>query len=177
MLQFLGRMFILCTCSLLIAPIFADNAVPIQSLSLSDASNIASNNETSSVTNNKDKQSAMSINSNAVEFASQAGQIAGVAQACGQDVSSFMTRVGEAIDKLATNAADRVTAMMSFQQFLQQSENLERTKQVVPCTKAIQDYKNLPILRDDYKKTVLMPLSNMKNTPPGSNSSNVPTSR
>jgi len=103
--------------------------------------------------------SNMNTSSTAASFAMQAGQIAGVVQACGQDVSVFMMRVGEAVDRLAISAPDRVTAMLAFQRVLKEAQAIEQQKQPIPCDQAIKDYNSLPILRPDYKETVLSKLA------------------
>ena len=102
--------------------------------------------------------------SNAIAFGEQAGSIAGVARACGQDPSLFITRVNEALDKIAISPADKVTATQTFQQAMQKAQATETQKQIIPCTQAIQDFNNLPLLRNDYKETVLPQLNpNMTN--------------
>lgn len=102
--------------------------------------------------------------SNAIAFGEQAGNIAGVAQACGQDTSLFITRVNEALDKIAISPADKVTATQIFQQSMQKAQATETQKQVIPCTQAVQDFNNLPLLRNDYRETVLPQLNpNMTN--------------
>lgn len=93
--------------------------------------------------------------SQATTFATQAGAIAGFAQACGQDVTLFSGRVGEVISSMATDNADATAATTAFQQSRATQYNAERTNNLVPCTQVLQDYATLPLLRDDYKTSVI----------------------
>jgi hypothetical protein len=106
--------------------------------------------------------------SNAIEFASEAGRIAGIAQACGQDISLFTNRTGEAINKLALNMPDKILATQSFQIALKQAQLVQTSKNIVPCGQALKDFSNLPILRSDYQQTVIANLNpdmNANNNP------------
>lgn len=94
-------------------------------------------------------------NSDAIQFAIQAGSIAGPTQACGQDISVFVSRVNEAINKLATSPGDKVMAMNSFQGILQQAQTQQMRTHHFACSQVIQDFNNLPILRPDYESTVI----------------------
>jgi len=98
-------------------------------------------------------------NTNAVAFAVEAGSIAGATQACGQDVSVFVTRVNQALTKLAANPADKVQAIASFQKTLQQAQLAQTNNHPIPCSQVIQDYNSLPILRPDYETAVIAQLN------------------
>lgn len=97
-------------------------------------------------------------NSDAVQFGVQAGGIAGTTQACGQDISLFVSRINEAINKLATSPGDKVMAAAAFQQALQQAQTQETNNHTIPCSQVVQDYSSLPILRPDYEQTVIAQL-------------------
>lgn len=99
------------------------------------------------------------MNSDAIAFAVQAGAIAGTAQACGQDISVFTTRVGEALNKLAVNNSDKLMAITEFQKSLQQAQINEGNNHPIPCSQVAQDYNSLPLLRPDYEQTVISQLS------------------
>lgn len=96
---------------------------------------------------------------NATAFAAQAGSIAGAAQACGQDTTNFLTRVNEALDRLSLSSTDKVLAMARLQQAMQTAQAEENTKHPFLCAQVLQDFSGLPLLRDDYRQTVLNQLS------------------
>jgi hypothetical protein len=97
-------------------------------------------------------------NSDAIQFGIQAGSIAGMTQACGQDISVFVTRVNEALNKLALSPTDRVQASAAFQRVLQQTQTMQTNNHTIPCMQVLQDYNTLPILRPDYQQTVIAQL-------------------
>jgi len=97
--------------------------------------------------------------SKAIEFARQAGTIAGVAQACGQNIADFTQRITEAVNKLTSNPADRTGAMLIYQQITREAQMSEQKMQRIPCTKVLQDYHNLPIMQADYKEKVIAQLN------------------
>lgn len=96
---------------------------------------------------------------NAVGFAVQAGQIAGVAQACGQNTTVFVQRVNEAFRFLSTSNPDLILALETFQNTIKKAQAAQAEKNLIPCDQVIKDYYSLPILRDDYKQTVLAKLA------------------
>lgn len=93
--------------------------------------------------------------SKAIEFARQAGAIAGVAQACGQSLGDFSARITEAVNKLSTNPAEQTAAMLVYQRTTQEAQIAERKNQTIPCMKVLQDFQNLPIMQSDYKAKVI----------------------
>lgn len=95
----------------------------------------------------------------ATGFAIQAGIIGGVAQACGQDITVFITRANEAIDRLSLSSSDKVIAIARLQKAVQDAQAQQIMKQPFSCTQAIQDFNGLPIMRDDYQQTVISKLS------------------
>lgn len=111
-------------------------------------------------------------NSNAVAFAVQAGSIAGAAQACGQDISVFVTRVNEALNRLATNPNDKLAATATFQKALQQAQTTQMNSHPLQCSQVMQDYNSLPILRPDYEQTVLVKLNPDMAATPDANAQN-----
>lgn len=122
-----------------------------------DASTPPTTPSTSPATN-----SAMAVaspQSKAIEFARQAGTIAGVAKACGQDVTVFTQRVAESLDKLAMNTTDKAGAMLLYQQIAHETQLSEQRTQSIPCTKVLQDYRNLPIMQADYREKVIAQLN------------------
>jgi hypothetical protein len=97
--------------------------------------------------------------SKAIEFARQAGSIAGVAQACGQNVADFTQRITEAVNKLTTNPTDKAAAMLIYQRIAREAQMSEQKMQSIPCTKVLQDYRNLPIMQADYQEKVIAQLN------------------
>lgn len=97
--------------------------------------------------------------SKAIEFAKQAGAIAGVAQACGQNLGDFSARITEAINKLSIGPSDQVAAALVYQRISQEAQMAEKRTQTIPCTKVLQDFRNLPIMQSDYKDKVIDQLS------------------
>lgn len=93
--------------------------------------------------------------SKAIEFARQAGAIAGVAQACGQNLGDFSARITEALNKLAINPSDQAAAALVYQRVSQEAQIAERKNQTIPCMKVLQDFRNLPIMQSDYKTKVI----------------------
>lgn len=105
------------------------------------------------------QQQSANLQSKAIEFARQAGTIAGVAQACGQNVSNFAQRIAEAINKLTTNPTDKAAAILVYQQITHEAQISEQKMQSIPCTKVLQDYRNLPIMQADYQDKVIAQLN------------------
>ena len=117
---------------------------------------VANSPVTSSSTSANPTPLAANPQSKAIEFARQAGTIAGVAQACGQNVTDFSA---EAINKLTNNPTDIAGALLIYQRITQEAEMTEKKNQVIPCAKVLQDYHNLPIMQPDYKTTVIAQLN------------------
>lgn len=103
---------------------------------------------------------------NAMSFAMQAGYIGGAAQGCGQDLTVYNARIGEALDRLALSPTDKVMAMSSFQKTLLQARTAQTEKQLIPCNQVLQDFIGLPLMREDYQQTVLTQLSPSMGSPP-----------
>lgn len=97
--------------------------------------------------------------SKAIEFARQAGAIAGVAQACGQHVDDFSARITEAIKKLSTNPSDQAAAALVYQRISQEAQMAEKKNQTIPCMNVLQDFQQLPIMQSDYKRKVIEQLN------------------
>lgn len=93
--------------------------------------------------------------SKAIEFARQAGAIAGIAQACGQNLGDFSARVNEALNKLSSDPSDQAAASLVYQRISQEAQMAERKNQTIPCLKVLQDFRNLPIMQSDYKTKVI----------------------
>lgn len=93
--------------------------------------------------------------SKAIEFARQAGAIAGIAQACGQNLGDFSARVTEAINKLSNDPSEQAAAALVYQRISQEAQMAERKKQSIPCMKVLEDFRNLPIMQSDYKTKVI----------------------
>ena len=118
--------------------VLADAAPPINSTSPSPSATTLSNAQ-----------------SKAIEFARQAGAIAGIAQACGQNLGDFSTRISEAINKLAIDPSDQAAAALVYQRISQEAQIAEKKNQTIPCMKVLQDFRNLPIMQSDYKTKVI----------------------
>jgi hypothetical protein len=97
--------------------------------------------------------------SKAIEFARQAGAIAGVAQACGQNVSSFTQRIDEALAKISIDPTDKAGAMLIYQEIAREAQTREQKTQSIPCERVLQDYRGLPILQKDYQEKVIAQLN------------------
>jgi hypothetical protein len=97
--------------------------------------------------------------SKAVEFAKQAGAIAGIAQACGQNLGDFSARITEAINKLSNDPSDPAAAALVYLRISQEAQMAEKRNETIPCTKVLQDFRNLPIMQSDYKAKVIDQLS------------------
>lgn len=93
--------------------------------------------------------------SKAIEFARQAGAIAGIAQACGQNLGDFSARVTEAINKLSNDSSERAAAALVYQRISQEAQMAEKKNQTIPCMKVLEDFRNLPIMQSDYKAKVI----------------------
>jgi hypothetical protein len=94
----------------------------------------------------------------AVTLARQAGVIAGAAQACNQDVSLLSARLDEAITVAAHDPVDRSDAIAAYQQSLKEAFAKQSAERPIPCEVVAMDYKQVPLLRDDYKEVVLSAL-------------------
>ena len=101
--------------------------------------------------------------SKAMGFARQAGSIAGVVQACGQDTTLFTSRVNQALQKLGTSPIDIATSFFVYQKITQEARANEQRLQSIPCSKALQDYSQLPIMQADYEDKVISQLNNRSN--------------
>lgn len=93
--------------------------------------------------------------SKAIEFARQAGAIAGIAQACGQNLGNFSARVIEGINKLSNDPSEQAAAALVYQRISQEAQMAEKKNQTIPCMKVLQDFRNLPIMQSDYKTKVI----------------------
>jgi hypothetical protein len=111
--------------------------------------------------------------SNADQFAVQAGAIAGAAQACGQDITEYNSRINEAINVLGTNASDKQQALTLYDKTLSGIQYTQTKLHDLNCPQVIQSYQTLPIMRADYQTTVLPALANMNTA--SSNSGNATT--
>jgi ABC-type Fe2+-enterobactin transport system substrate-binding protein len=105
--------------------------------------------------NNTSPSTLSNAQSKAIEFARQAGAIAGVAQACGQNLGDFSARISEAINKLAIDPSDQAAAALVYQRISQEAQIAEKKNQTIPCMKVLQDFRNLPIMQSDYKTKVI----------------------
>lgn len=93
--------------------------------------------------------------SKALDFARQAGVIAGMAQACHQNTSVFNQRVLIALQKLAANPTELAGAILIYHQVTQSTQTSQKKSQVIPCQKVLDDYRQLPILQADYQHNVI----------------------
>lgn len=118
----------------------------ISTLALADTAPINSTSSPSALSNPQSK---------AIEFARQAGAIAGIAQACGQNLGDFSARVTEAINKLANDPSEEAAAGLIYQRISQEAQMAEKKNQTIPCMKVLQDFRNLPIMQSDYKTKVI----------------------
>lgn len=94
-------------------------------------------------------------NVTANEFASEAGAIGGAVKACGQDISEYDLRVLMAINIFAKTTTDSQQAFAIYKNALSKAEDIQRKNRAIDCQKAISDFQHLPLMRADYKETVL----------------------
>jgi hypothetical protein len=118
-------------------------------LSASALADTAPTNSTSSPSTLSNPQSK------AIEFARQAGAIAGIAQACGQSLGDFSARVIEGINKLSSDPSEQAAAALVYQRISQEAQMAEKKNQTIPCMKVLEDFRNLPIMQSDYKTKVI----------------------
>lgn len=104
---------------------------------------------------NDASKASSKLQSNAIEFARQAGSIAGIASACGQNLDDFSARITEAFNKLAYDSADKTAAALVYQRIRQEAQIAEKKNQMIPCPKVLHDFRNLPIMQADYKTNVI----------------------
>jgi hypothetical protein len=114
---------------------------------------------------------AQSVNVMANQFAGEAGTIAGVTQACGTNITEYNSRALEAINALAKNPGDRQQALTIYMDALSKAQDAQTKNRVMNCSKVMQDFNSLPLMKPDYKTVVLPQLANMTNpqantTPP-----------
>src|SRR5580700_4824396 len=94
---------------------------------------------------------AQTVNIIANQFASEAGTIAGVTQACGNSITEYNSRALEAINALAKNPGDRQQALTIYMDALSKSQDAQTKNHVMNCGKVIQDFNSLPLMKPDYK--------------------------
>lgn len=105
------------------------------------------------------------VTNNANLYAQQAGVIAGVAQACGQNVGTFSSRSAEVINLLTKIPAEQQQAMNIYEKIMATSQMNQVKNHAMKCTDVISAYNSLPLLKSDYKQKVLPEIANMGNTP------------
>lgn len=94
------------------------------------------------------------------QFAMEAGNISGSAQACGQDVTTLIARSKEAIKALAPLATDQASANAVFDKSVSDAlANQGSVMRKLSCQDVLSAYNNLPILRSDYEKSVIAVLA------------------
>lgn len=99
-------------------------------------------------------------------FATQAGSIAGAAQACGQDISEFTNRVNLALTILANTTTEMNEATQTYQGYLQlAAQKQSQGTSGLNCLQIIKDYNSLPIMQSDYENTVLAQMRQTENKP------------
>jgi len=102
--------------------------------------------------------------SNADQFALQAGTIAGFAQACGQNIMLLNSRVTDIVNVMAKTPGDQQTAMTIYEKALSDAQYQEsRNKTTTNCDQIISSYNTLPLLRPDYRQTILPAMANIDN--------------
>jgi hypothetical protein len=114
---------------------------------------------------NSNAQSALTM---ADQFAAEAGAIAGTAQACGQNIVEYNARVVAAVNALSQSPSDSSQAMTIYQKTLSNAQDAQSRTHSVNCGEMIQKFNGLPIMRPDYKTTVIPKLAAMVNPPEAS---------
>jgi hypothetical protein len=100
-------------------------------------------------------------NTNANQFAEQAGAIAGTAQACGQDISILNARTVEVINLLTKAPAEQQLAQNVYIKVMATSQVNQSRYHTMKCPEVLSAYNSLPILKADYKTTVLPAMAQM----------------
>lgn len=101
------------------------------------------------------------VDNTANQFAEQAGAIAGTAQACGQDVSTLSSRTAEVINVLTKIPAQQQQAMTIYEKVLASSQINQTRNHPMKCSDVLTAYNSLPLLKSDYKQTVLPSMAKM----------------
>lgn len=105
----------------------------------------------------------------ASQFALQAGTIAGVVQSCGQSIVEYNSWVVDAVNALSKSPQEQIQAMTVYQKALTNAQDAQNRSHSMNCGEAMQGFNSLPLMRPDYKKTVIPQLAQMGNsaaTPP-----------
>ncbi len=95
------------------------------------------------------------------QFGREAGVIAGTTQACGTSISDYNARVMEAINALSKTPGDRETAMTIYMDALSKSLDAQTKNHIMECPQVVQSFYSLPLMRSDYKTSVLPQLASM----------------
>jgi hypothetical protein len=99
-----------------------------------------------------------STESSAVDFARQVGIIIGFGQACSNSASdTLLTRSHEYIDAAANDAADKNNANNILEES-RRNALATFSAQHLSCAKVNSDLQGLPLLKWDYRQTVITPL-------------------
>ncbi len=100
------------------------------------------------------------------QFALQAGNIAGAAEQCGQDVSVLTARSKEAIKAMSSDASDEADADSQFDKAVANMlSNQSTVMRKFSCQDVLTTYNSLPILRSDYEQSVIAVLVAHKQNP------------
>lgn len=100
-------------------------------------------------------------------FALQAGNIAGAAEECGQDVTMLSARSKEVINVLTPISSEQTTADAIFDKA--EADALAKQSSImrkISCSDVLTTYNSLPLLRSDYKQSVIAVLAAHRNVPP-----------
>ena len=102
-----------------------------------------------------------SLNTNANQFAEQAGTIAGTAQACGQDVSTLTSRSIEVINALTHIPDEQKLALQLYEKASAAALENQNKSHAMKCTDVLSSYNSLPLLQPNYKDTVIPAMAKM----------------
>lgn len=91
----------------------------------------------------------------ATNLAEQMGGVAGIAEACGQNINLLNRRVHDSIKLIAANAGDAENALRAYNLAYRANFNLQVSVKSVPCKQALQTYRDLPLLQNDYENALL----------------------
>lgn len=93
-------------------------------------------------------------------FALQAGNIAGAAEQCGQDVTTLTARSKEAINAITPIPSEEATANSIFDKAVADALATQSTViRKISCSDVLTTYNSLPLLRSDYKQSVIAVLA------------------
>lgn len=103
--------------------------------------------------------------SQAIDYATRMGSTAGVVDACGGNADLLSKRTREAIRLMSSDANEVFEAQKSYDLSYRAQYNLQVSAKIVSCSQALKSYQDIPLLQEDYQKTVLGKIRKSTTTP------------